>query len=516
VSETPLLRVEGVSRRYGRTVALDGASLAAHGGEVVALLGLNGAGKSTLTRILSGAEAPDSGAMWIDGESYAPRSVSQAGELGVVAVQQQRTVLPGMTVAENLCLNEEPSTWNFLLDGRAMRRQAEEALELMGIDARPNDRVSDLGPAEQQLLDIARALRRRARVLILDEPTAALGADEAKVVYGGVGRARATGAACIFISHNLDEIYAVSSEAVVLRDGRSYGPLALDRTDRRTVIETMTGEQQASEGDAGPPSRAVGDRDVVLSVARSPTEADPRPIALEVRAGEVLGLTGPAGSGRAEMIESLAGVRRGAGMELWRRATRLRLRDPAHGMRHGIYQVPDARMLKGLAGGLSIRHNVSLPWIAHAARAGIVRRRAERRGVQEICERLQVRRRDNEQAVGALSGGNQQKVLIGKWVSAAEQGGRELAGSVFLFSEPTEGVDVRTRPQIWAELRRLARAGVGVVISSSDAEELLAVCDSIVVFDHGVWHAAIRGSDVTAQRLVGAVMGDQQLAEERQ
>jgi ABC-type sugar transport system ATPase subunit len=487
---TPAASARGIAKSFGATRALDRVDFDVLPGEIHALVGENGAGKSTLVRILGGVHRPDAGEIAVDGRPCQFGNPHDAIVAGIATIPQELRLIPALSVAENLTLDDPPVRAVLgvpLLDRAAMREQAQQALAQLDFAPDPDTRIDRLSFAERQLVAIAKALRKRCRLLILDEPTAALETREIERLFAVLARMKSQGTAIIYVSHRLDEVVALADRCTVLRDGRvamtsSRGDFAVG-----DLVQAMTGRAELNiSGDTVAPGP------VILE------DADERPDAISLRANEVVGLSGLLGSGTGRALRRLFGLDAG-GVTIRVRGQTRRPRSPADAIRSGIGMVPGERRL-GLIGNLSVRENILLPSLDRVARAGSLDRAAGDRIVAELMELLDIRPRNAGLPAAALSGGNQQRVILAKWLA------RKV--SVLLLDEPTQGVDVAAKAQIHALIRDFARRGGGVLVSSSDLAELTRVCDNICALHQGKITARFdRATGFDEQRLHAAIGG---------
>ncbi|HEX3134559.1 MAG TPA: sugar ABC transporter ATP-binding protein [Planctomycetota bacterium] len=465
-----VLELTGVGKTYAVPVLAE-VDLSIRRGEVHALLGANGAGKSTLSRIIAGLVAPTAGNMRLDGQVFAPSSKRIAETAGVQIVQQELNLIPTLSVAENLLLTRLPRRFG-LIDRTALHTQARTILDRNGLTALPTDvLVSALGVGQQQLLEIAGALGRECRVLILDEPTAALSVSEADDLLRRLDLLRAQGVAIIYISHRLDEVARLADRVTVLRDGRRVHTGAAKDLSTDAMVALMSGDEQRANG--AWTSHAT--ERVVLEA--SGFSAPPRLVdgGFSVRAGERLGIAGLVGSGRSELLRAVFGAERAVAGTLALRGKAVRFASPAQAVTQGLALITEERKRDGALLPLPVRSNTTLGSLP--SRFGFVARAAEDQLAEDYRQRLDTRCTSIEQPIGALSGGNQQKVVIARWLARD--------ADIYLFDEPTRGIDVAARRRIHQVFAELAECGKALVIVSSDLDELLEACDAVVVMSAG-------------------------------
>ncbi|EPQ5303496.1 sugar ABC transporter ATP-binding protein [Pseudomonas aeruginosa] len=470
----PLLSIRGVGKTYAQPVLAE-IDLQLFGGEVLALTGENGAGKSTLSKIVGGLERPGAGSLELLGRPYAPVSRREAEALGVRMVMQELNLLPTLSVAENLFLHDLPRRAGWI-DRRRLRAAAREAMAQVGLEAiDPDTLVGDLGIGHQQMVEIARNLIGDCRLLILDEPTAMLTAREVDMLFEQVERLRERGVAIVYISHRLEELARISQRIAVLRDGRLVCVEPIERYDADQLVTLMVGRELGERFDLGP--RQTGAP--LLRVERLSRRGKVHEVSFEVRAGEIFGISGLIGSGRTELLRLIYGADRADGGQvlLGDPPQRLSLRSPADSVRQGVALITEDRKGEGLLLDQSISANLALGNLPALARHGVIDRRREEALARRQVEALRVRCADTAQAVGELSGGNQQKVVIGRWL--------ERDCQVLLFDEPTRGIDVGAKFDIYALLAELTRRGKALVVVSSDLRELMLICDRIGVLSAG-------------------------------
>jgi ABC-type sugar transport system ATPase subunit len=483
------IRISGLCKTFGATRALDNVDFEIDFGETHALVGENGAGKSTLVRILGGVHRPDAGTIMVDGEPRQFSSPHDAIAAGISTIPQELRLVPALSVAENLTLDDPPVRSALgvkLVDRAAMRSQAHQALAQFDVALNPDIRIDRLSFAERQLIAIAKALRKRCRLLILDEPTAALETREIERLFAVLARMKSAGTAIIYVSHRLDEVVAIADRCTVLRDSRVVASARRGAFAVGHLVQAMTGRAETTVAlDALPPGPLVIE------------DADDRPDAVRVHAHQVVGLAGLLGSGTGRVLRRLFGID-AAGAAIRVKDETRRLASPAQAIRAGIGMVPPERRL-GLVMNLSVRENILLPSLGRLARAGRLDRTAGDRLVAELMDLLDIRPRNPALPARALSGGNQQKVILAKWLA------RQV--SVLLLDEPTQGVDVAAKAQIHALIRDFARRGGGVLVSSSDLAELTRICDTICALHKGEVTARLDRESFDEARLHAAIGG---------
>ena len=474
----PVLRVHGVGKTYAEPVLAD-VSLDLYAGEVLALTGENGAGKSTLSKIVGGLVTPTAGSMSLAGAAYAPASRKDAEALGVRMVMQELNLLPTLSVAENLFLNRLPRRGPFgWIDRAKLREDARHAMAQVGLDAiDPDSLVGTLGIGHQQMVEIARNLIGDCRVLILDEPTAMLTAREVDLLFEQVERLKAQGVALVYISHRLEELKRIARRAAVLRDGRlvQVDEMANLTTDR--LVTLMVGRDIGERIDLG--ERRIGE--VAFKVSGMTREPVVRDVSFEVKAGEIFGISGLIGAGRTELLRLVYGRQGNAPVPV-------AISSPADAVKHGIALITEDRKGEGLLLSQPIAANISLGHLRSVSSKGVVDGRREAALATRQIDAMRIRSAGPAQPVSELSGGNQQKVVIGRWLA------RDC--SVLLFDEPTRGIDVGAKFDIYALMGALAREGRALVVVSSDLRELMSICDRIGVmsagrmtglFERGAW-----------------------------
>ena len=491
-----MLAVEHVAKSYAGVRALADASLEVRAGEIHALVGENGAGKSTLVRVLTGATSPDSGRVAIGGRTVERFAPLEARRLGVVAIHQHPALFPDLSVAENLALGLEPGGLLSRVDWRARRARAREALAQVGADVDVEREAASLSLPEQQLVEIARALSVRARVLILDEPTSSLTPPEVERLFALLGGLRAVGVAVIYISHRLEELPRLADRVTVLRDGCTVGTEPMADVDAPRLIRMMVGRPV----DAIFPKREIALGDPVLEVEHlSSADAGITDVSLTVRRGEIVGVAGLVGAGRTELARVLFGLAR-------RDSGRVRLagrdvhpRTPSEAIAAGIAYLPEDRRRHGVVLDLPVAANLTLASLGRVSRHGWLDRGAERRAARRLVDALAVRTASLDTPVALLSGGNQQKVALGRWLVAPP--------ALLILDEPTQGVDVGAKAEIHRLIGDLAAQGMGVLMISSELPEVLGMSDRILVMRRGRMVAAMDRAGADAESVMAAAFG---------
>jgi len=493
---TPLLTLSGISKSFPGVRALKDVSLALYPGQVTALIGENGAGKSTLVKIMTGIYQPDAGQIAIDHHPVDLPSAHAAFKQGITAIHQETVLFDDLSVAENIFLGHAPRTRLGLIDWKTMRANAREVLETMGaghID--PDNRLRDLGIASKHLVAVGRAMSIDARIVIMDEPTAALSAKEIEELFLLIEFLRNAGKAILFISHKFDEIYRIADRYTVFRDGEMVGEGLIAGTDQSEIVRMMVGRAV----DHIFPDRTPQIGDTLLSVRglSHPTEFDD--ISFDLRKGEILGFYGLVGAGRSEVMQAIAGMTRTSAGTMALDGRPIAPRTAADAIREGIVYVPEERGRQGVVIGLPIFQNVSLPSLGRTSSNGVLRLAEEFALARTYTERLDLRASSLSQDVGTLSGGNQQKVVIAKWLATQPQ--------VIILDEPTKGVDIGSKAAVHGFMAELVAEGLSVIIVSSELPEILGMSDRVVVMREGRMVGVFDNSDLKAETLVRAAAG---------
>jgi ribose transport system ATP-binding protein len=483
----------GVCKSFPGVQALRGAELELVAGEVHVLLGENGAGKSTLMKVLCGQYAADEGTIELAGQRIAPRSPREAAELGLVMIHQELNLVDQLTVAENLFLGHEPVRHG-LIDGRRLRREAVELLGRLGSALDPDLRVGTLSIALQQLVEIAKALRATPRVLVMDEPSAALAEAEIEALFGVIRALCARGVAIIYISHRMKEIFAIGQRVTVMRDGQTIGVRELAGTDADELIQMMVGRPIAEQ---------IPRREVPLGEELLRIEALARPglgpVTLALHRGEILGVGGLVGAGRTELARCIFGADPPSGGRVVVRGGPLQRCAPRAAIAAGIGFVTEDRKHLGLMLGRSVAENLTVADLRPVMRRGLLDPRRERAHVASWVERLRIRIASQDQTIVSLSGGNQQKVVIARWLAARCR--------VLLLDEPTRGIDVAAKAEVYEVIGELVAQGVGVLLISSELPELLGLADRVAVMHEGRLQGVLPREQATQEAVMRLALG---------
>jgi ribose transport system ATP-binding protein len=489
-----ILRVRGLRKRFPGVVALDGVDFDLRPGEVHVLLGENGAGKSTLIKMLSGAYHPDEGTIFMDGRETAIRTAEDAQRHGIATIYQEFNLVPQLTVAENLMLGRPPRRFG-LVDKKAMYRHAQELLDRVGVDADPRAPLASLGIARMQMVEIAKALGLDARVLIMDEPTAVLTTSEVQRLFTIVRQLKEQGVAIVFITHHLEEIAQIGDRVTVLRDGASVAEVPAD-TPEEELVRLMVGR---SIDQQYPRERSTQGAPLleVRGLTRKGVFED---VSFEVRAGEVVGLAGLVGAGRTEVVRAIFGADPYDSGEVLVDGRPLPRGKVTAALEAGLGLVPEDRKGQGLVLGADIRENLGLVTMRRATHGGFVDRAGQAKAAAGVAEQLGVRMSGLGQEVRTLSGGNQQKIVIGKWLLAE--------ANVLILDEPTRGIDVGAKVEIYQLINSLTAAGRAVLMISSDLPEVLGMSDRVLVMARGRLAGELSAAEATQDSVMALAVGE--------
>jgi rhamnose transport system ATP-binding protein len=494
----PLLEVRGVSKHFGGVQAVIDASLSLAAGGVHGLAGENGAGKSTLGKIIAGALAPDRGGLFLEGAPVRFRAPREALAAGIAVITQEIALVPNATIEQNVLLGIEPATAGFVRR-RRLRQRFNELNERTGLGLSPGTTVRSLRVAAQQTVEVMRAIARGARLIVMDEPTAALTRDESARLLGIIRRLAADGTSVLLISHYLEELLSVCDAITVMRDGRIVKTGHAREETPQSLVKAMIGRDLALEYPAKSPAPATAP--VVLEARGISRTGVLQNISLSVRAGEIVGLAGLVGSGRTEVARALSGADQTDGGEILLDGTPIQIRGPRQAARFGIVMLPEDRKEQGLVMLRPVRENVTLASLDSMAKAGFINKERERRRADELLEELDIRTASSDVPVGTLSGGNQQKTLFAKWLVRPPR--------VLIADEPTRGVDIGAKRQIHELIIRLAQGGMAVLLISSELEEVLGLAHRVLVMRRGQIVAEYDSEQATTERVLASAFASE-------
>ena len=495
-TKSPILEMRGISQIFPGVKALDGVDIALYPGEVMALIGENGAGKSTLVKILTGIYRPNEGEIVMDGEPVTFANAQAAIDAGVTAIHQETVLFDELTVAENIFLGHAPRTRFGLIDWKTINERARALMHQLESNIDPTIKLKDLSIAQRHLVAIARALSVEARIVIMDEPTAALSRKEIDDLFRIVGNLKKQGKAILFISHKFDELYEIADSYAVFRDGRMVGAGRLSETPQEEIVRLMVGRDVH---DVFPKSKvAIGE--TVFRVEGYCHDTEFRDISFDLRRGEILGVYGLIGAGRSELCQSLFGMTVPASGKTFLDGREIAIRSSADAIAAGIVYVPEERGRHGLALDMAIYQNMSLPSLARTSARGFLKAINEFTLARKYAERLDLRAAALSVPVGTLSGGNQQKVVIGKWLATKPK--------VIILDEPTKGIDIGSKAAVHAFISELAGEGLSIVMISSELPEILGMSDRVMVMREGLMAGLYDRDGLTAETLVRAATGN--------
>jgi ribose transport system ATP-binding protein len=502
ITATPTLAARGICKSFPGVKALDDVHIELHAGRLTALLGENGAGKSTLMNIIAGVFPPDAGQVLLRGQSVRFANPRGALEHGIAMIHQELNLVPNLTIAENIFIGREPTNRLGLIDYPSMNRRAAAMLDELGCPLSPTMPVGRLRVGQQQVVEIAKALSYAPSVMIMDEPTSALAAHEVEVLFGVIGRLKRAGVAIAYITHKFEELPRIADDAVVMRDGRVVAATPLAGLTGDAIIKLMVGRDPGEfypKGPAVPREEVLRAEAISLQDPRRPGERLVKDVDLSVRRGEVLGIFGLMGAGRTELLETLFGLHpRGAEGRVFIDGRAVRIKSPADAIAAGLAMTPEDRKREGLVLSMSVAANATLASLDNVEHAGMIDPRRERKQVNAYVERLRIKTPSIRQLVRNLSGGNQQKVILAKWLAARPK--------VVLLDEPTRGIDVNAKREIYALIEELTRDGLGVVIVSSELPEVLAVADRVMVMCEGRKTAEFNRGEADEQNVMSAAL----------
>jgi len=491
-----LLRAHQLTKNFPGVKALNEVSLRVSGGEVVAVIGENGAGKSTLMKILAGIHAPDSGTLEFNGAFVRFKHVAEAQNLGIALIHQELNLADNLDVAGNVWLGREPRRFGFARKG-LMRQRTDEILKKLGATFTARTPISSLSLGQQQLVEIAKALSMNARVIIMDEPTSSLSAQESERLFEVIADLKNQGLGIVYISHRLGEIERLADRVVALRDGKFVGELLPHETDHDTMVRLMVGRDLSQVYQRTPQKKGW----VVLDVQGLRTRAHPqRKFGFDLRQGEIVGLAGLVGSGRTEVLQALFGVEPPVGGAIMINGEKTRIRHPRDAMAAGMALVPEDRKKLGVFLQESVRWNIGLPGLSRHAHGGVwINEGVQKKDAERLSELLRIKTPGLTTKVGALSGGNQQKVALAKWLS--------LGPGILLLDEPTRGIDVGAKREIYQMMEKLAGQGMAILFVSSEMEEIIALSDRVLVMHEGDLMGVLQGNNIHEEAIMSLASG---------
>ena len=493
---TCILKMSNITKKFPGVNALENVSFDCQKSEVHALVGENGAGKSTLMKILSGAYQPDGGEILFDGKKVVIGTPRHSQELGIGIVMQEFNLLPYLSVEENIFLGREKISKSGLIDSKYMTNEARKLFELLNVDINTKELVDHLNIAQRQFVEIAKALSLGAKVLIMDEPSATLTDRELDYLFQVIENLKKSGTSIIYISHRLVEIFRIADRVTVLKDGQVIDTKLIQEVDRDKLVEMMVGRPIS---DTFPPRiRTIGD--VILSVEGITNKHLPHPVSMKIHSGEIIGLAGLVGSGRTELARAIFGSDKILSGKIFLDNNRIKFRDPSDAVKKGIVLIPEDRKLEGLVLIQSIRHNIGLPNMDLFSKFGFVRSRKELAEVKNEMGKLDIRARNSSQLTQSLSGGNQQKVVIAKWLARTPR--------IIILDEPTRGIDVAAKAEIYQIMHNLAKDGIGILMISSELPEILGMADRILVMNDHRIAAELIGSETSEEEIMHAATGE--------
>lgn len=492
----PILQMQNITKTFPGVKALDSVTIEVFEGEVVALAGENGAGKSTLMKILGGVYQPDGGELFVNGNSVSIRNVNDATNYGIGFVHQELNVLDNLTVAENVFLGREPKTFGIIIDRKKINIDSEIYLKRLGLDISPKTLLSELPIAQQQMVEIAKALSLNAKILILDEPTSSLTLTETEKLLAVIKDLRASGVSIIYISHRLGEIKEIADRVVTLRDGKNAGFLQREEITHDAIVRQMVGRDIER---FNKPLTEIADSTMFEVEGLRTSRYPEKTVSFKIKRGEIVGFAGLVGSGRSETAQAIFGVDKCSYGGISVDGKPVRISSAKDAIKNGIFLAPEDRRQTGLILDVPIRENITLPSIWKFAKSGLISKDAESKTSKEMCEKLNVKTPSIETNVGNLSGGNQQKVVLAKWLS--------LNPKLLIFDEPTRGIDVGAKSEIYQLMRDLAEKGVAIMMISSDMEEILGESDRIAVMHEGTITGFLNREEASEEAVMQLAVG---------
>jgi inositol transport system ATP-binding protein len=483
-----LLKLNNIKKSFYGVEVLHSVDLSLKAGTVHALMGENGAGKSTLMKIIAGVHMPDSGTITIDGNQVEIGSPSEARDLGIAMIHQELTPVDEMTVAENVFLGREPVRMG-LIDHRKLYKQTKELLEKLNISIDPKDKMKNLRVADQQMIEIAKAISQNARIVIMDEPTSSITDREVEILFKLIADLKSKGTGIIYISHKIDEILRISDEISILRDGYNVGTWQAGDIDVDTIIRNMVGRELTAQY----PKVTVPIGDKVLEVRNLTLKDQYEDISFDLHRGEILGFVGLVGSGRTELMNSIFGLTHPDSGKILLNGKEVKFRGPKDAIRSGLAYVTEDRKQEGLVLPMSVHHNVTLPFLKNLVRRGLIQSRKEISVVKEQVKALNIKTANVSQTINSLSGGNQQKVVLAKWMITAP--------GIIIFDEPTRGIDVGAKVEIYKIMCEYVAQGNAIIMVSSEMPEAMGMSDRIIVLSNHKYSGELKREEFSEEAI---------------
>ncbi|WP_342469608.1 sugar ABC transporter ATP-binding protein [Ureibacillus sp. FSL K6-3587] len=494
-----MIEMTGISKAFNGNAVLKNVQFNLKDGEIHALMGENGAGKSTLMKILGGIHSNDAGEIKVDGQPVHFKSPKDAEKHGIVIIHQELNILPDLTVAENLFLGKEKTFGFGILKNKEMDQEAQELLAKLGLDIHPKTMAGDLSVGKQQIIEIAKAIASNAKYIIMDEPTAALTDREIRTLFETIRELKAKGISFVYISHRMEEIFSICDRITILRDGQYVGERNIPETNFDEIVAMMVGRELGERF----PERKAEIGDVKLEVQNLTVKGLFENVSFNVRKGEVVGMAGLMGAGRTEVAETIFGYRRAHGGDILIDGKKVSIKTPIDAMKHKIGYVTEDRKTKGLVLDFSIQENVSLANLKKVSSSGVVNKEKETSLVNQYIQQLKIRTSSPKQSAKSLSGGNQQKVVLAKWLGTEPE--------VLILDEPTRGVDIGAKKEIYQIINDLAQAGVAILMISSELPEIIGMADRVLVMHEGKITGQVSKEEMTQERIMHFATGGEQV-----
>lgn len=497
-----MIEMKDITKSFGSNVVLNNVEFTLLNGEIHALMGENGAGKSTMMKILAGIYPRDNGDVLVDGQSYTFTSAKDAESLGIHVIHQELNILPHLSVAENLFLGKEKTVGRTgFLRTREMNKEATALLTKLGLDVDVRQPAGSLSVGKQQIIEIAKAINSEAKYIVMDEPTAALTDREIATLFETIRELKAKGISFVYISHRMEEIFAICDRITILRDGQSVGVREIPKTTFDEIVQMMVGRELGERF----PSRNAKLGEVALEVKNLTCASACQNINFQIRKGEILAFAGLMGAGRTEVAQAIFGNRKKSKGEVFINGKKVNIKTPIQAMNHGIGFVTEDRKTEGLVLDFSVKENMFLTNLRAIAKGGFIKAKQEQSEAAKYIEQLKIRCSDASQRVGSLSGGNQQKVVIAKWLGTNPD--------ILILDEPTRGVDIGAKKEIYSIVNKLAEAGVAILMISSELPEVLGMADRVMVMQEGRQTAILDNVNLTQETIMHYATGGEKVVE---